>query len=280
MCGYRNQSLLMSGLFSFPFLGKKCGTIKKKGVEENVVNFERLDKVDKIMLSADDSKRLADWWLNIHEGAFNEFRPVMEEGVIIQELDPNMQYDQAFIKAHRLTPQVLFLYFKQLDNVRVYYEIYRMIGENNAEYILNGIKNYAELKSDLTINTDSHIGLKKEQAIPYLDAITSSHIALMNYMELYRDVRERVLFQTVRKTVTKKTKNGKKKNTRPITIVVYNVKIPLVAVTDEERRAYQLMKEAWTVRGHWRTLSSGKKTWVKPHVKGNKEKLEPNIYHF
>ncbi|RDW16580.1 hypothetical protein CWR48_16185 [Oceanobacillus arenosus] len=244
------------------------------------MNFERLDKVDRILLSAEDSKHLDDWWLNIHEGAFNDFRPVLEEGVILQELDPNMKYDQAFVKAQGLTPQLHLLYFKQLDDVRVYYEIYRSIGENQVEHILEGIKNYAELKSNLTINTNNRIDLKKEHAVHYLDAITSSHIALMNYMELYRDVKERVSFETVRKKVTKKTKNGKKRNTRPIKMVVYNVKIPLTPVTDEERRAYQRMKEAWTVRGHWRTLPSGKKTWVKAHVKGNKEKIEPNTYHF
>lgn len=77
-------------------------------MEENVVNFERLDKVDRILLSAEDSKRLDDWWLNIHEGAYNEFRPVMEEGLIILELDPNMKYDQVFVKANHLTPMVLF----------------------------------------------------------------------------------------------------------------------------------------------------------------------------
>lgn len=244
------------------------------------MNFEQLDEVDRILLSAEDSKHLADWWLNIHEGAFNEFRPVMEEGLIVQELDPNLKFDQAFVKAHRLTSQLIFLYFKQLDDVRVYYEIYRTIDENRVEHILKGIKNYAKLKSDLTLNTGNRMGLNKEQAIQFLDAITSSHIALMNYMELYRDVRDRVSFQTVQQTDSKRTKKGKKKNTRPIAMVVYEVKIPLAPVTDEDRFAYQRMKEAWKVRGHWRTLPSGEKTWVKPHVKGNKEKLEPNTYHF
>lgn len=248
--------------------------------EENVVNFERLDKIDRILLSAEDSKRLDDWWLNIHEGAYNEFRPVMEEGLIILELDPNMKYDQAFVKANQLTPMLLFLYFNQLDNVRVHYEIYRTLDKNRTERILKGVKNYAELKSDLTINLDNHSGLKKEHAINFLDSITSSHIALMNYMEMYRDVRERVSFKTVRKTAKKKRKNGKKKNTRPITMKVYNVNIPITPVTEEERREYQRMKEAWTVRGHWRTLPSGKKIWIKPYVKGNKEKLEPDTYHF
>lgn len=73
------------------------------GEEENVVNFERLDKVDRILLSAEDSKRLDDWWLNIHDGAFNEFRPVMEEGLIVQELDPNVRFEKAFVEEHQLT---------------------------------------------------------------------------------------------------------------------------------------------------------------------------------
>ncbi|ADU28512.1 hypothetical protein [Evansella cellulosilytica] len=244
------------------------------------MKFERLDTVDRILLTSEDSKRLDDWWLNIHEGAFNEFRPVLEEGVIIQELDPHLKFDKDFVKAHGLTTSLALLYFKQLDDVRVYYEIYRTIGENQVEHILEGTKNYVELKSDLTINKNNHIGLKIEHAVHYLDAVTSSHIALMNYMELYRDERERVSFQKLRKTKTKKTKKGKKKNTRPINMVVYNIKIPDVHITEEERQAYKKMKEAWKVRGHWRTLPSGKKTWIKPHIKGNKEKLEPNIYHF
>src|SRR5690554_5038809 len=127
---------------------------RKREVEGSIVNFKRLDKVDKILLSAEDSKHLDDWWLNIHDGAFNDFHPVLEEGLISHEVNPNVIYDQSIVMAQDLTPKLLFLYFKQLDDVRVYYEIYRMISDNQVEYILKGIKNYAELKSDLTINTE------------------------------------------------------------------------------------------------------------------------------
>lgn len=245
----------------------------------DISNFERLDKVDKILLSSGDLKRLDEWWLNIHDGAFNEFRPVIEEGVILLEMHPNMAFDQSFIDANNLTSLSFLLYFKQLDDVRVYYEIYQFTGEDQIKYILKATKNYRELKSELNIYSDNKLIQKTENAIRFLDTITTSHIALMNYMELYRDVKERVSYESKRKKVTKRRKK-RKKNTRSITIKVYNVNIPPVPVSEKEKKAYRRMKESWTVRGHWRTLPSGRKTWVRNHVKGNKKKLEPNTYHF
>lgn len=39
-----------------------------------------------------------------------------------------------------------------------------------------------------------------------------------------------------------------------------------------EKRNYNRHTEFWEVRGHYRTYKSGKRVWVKPSVKGNKEK--------
>lgn len=40
------------------------------------------------------------------------------------------------------------------------------------------------------------------------------------------------------------------------------------------------LEDIRTVRGHWRQLKSGKKVGVRPHIKGDKEKLEPSVYVF
>jgi len=44
----------------------------------------------------------------------------------------------------------------------------------------------------------------------------------------------------------------------------------------EEKRAMERHVDSWHVRGHWRHLKSGKKVWVKAHVKGNRD-AEPDI---
>jgi hypothetical protein len=44
------------------------------------------------------------------------------------------------------------------------------------------------------------------------------------------------------------------------------------------KRNYNRHTLGWTVRGHWRTYKSGKKTWIKPSVRGDKDKITGKIY--
>lgn len=46
--------------------------------------------------------------------------------------------------------------------------------------------------------------------------------------------------------------------------------------TKRSKTQFHRHTESWKVRGHWRVYSDGKRTWVKPHVKGRKStKYQP-----
>lgn len=48
--------------------------------------------------------------------------------------------------------------------------------------------------------------------------------------------------------------------------------------TPKSMKNYQRHTDAWYTRGHWRTLKSGRRVWVKGHVKGDADKLQQRIY--
>ncbi len=48
--------------------------------------------------------------------------------------------------------------------------------------------------------------------------------------------------------------------------------------TEEEKREYERHIFGWTVRGHWREYKSGKRVWIKPQIRGDKEQVEGKVY--
>lgn len=239
--------------------------------EESHMN---LNKLDRIVMDNEQVQMLDNWWLNIHEGDINYIPPVLEEGLII------LKATSEELKDPTLRSKDIRIYFKQLSDTEVYYKIYRTNLHNQLEKILSATKNYFTLKSDIDLVLPNQLGLNPDNVIRFLDSITSSHIALMNYMALYKDVRERVASQTVQSNINKKKHKNKKKNVRSITTVVYKVSFSKENVTEQEKKEYNRIKESWSVRGHWRELKTGKKVWVKAHVKGDKNNIEPTTYIF
>ncbi len=73
------------------------------------------------------------------------------------------------------------------------------------------------------------------------------------------------------------TSKKRKPKRRPRTLdrTVYTINLTSTA----SKRIFQRHTEAWTVKGHWRTLKSGKRTRVRPYVKGDPSKLDPSTYN-
>jgi hypothetical protein len=69
----------------------------------------------------------------------------------------------------------------------------------------------------------------------------------------------------------KSYKNNKKgvKNKKPV--FIRSKKYLILKGETNNRKEFQRYTESWTVRGHWRKLSSGAFTWVRPHIKGKGE---------
>lgn len=234
-------------------------------------------------MTGNDIQKLNNWWINIHEGAFNEFSPVLDEGVIIQTFynESDLALLDESNKNRPMSSKEGRLYFKQINDDTVYYEVFRKrLDTNELEWLIKVTRYFSINKSDVEINRFNKIGLTKDNVMSFVDKMTTAHIALMNYMEMYQDVKGLVKQETVRTTKSKKSKHGKKKSARPIVYTRYIVDILDKPVSEEDKRKYSKMKESWGVRGHWRKLKDGKEVWIKPYVKGDKDKKEPEVYKF
>lgn len=101
--------------------------------------------------------------------------------------------------------------------------------------------------------------------------------ALMLFAAYYREEvrRSAVVERTVKPG---KRSGGKKNNRRMLTTRKYLISEELLSELPQPKRKYQKHTESWGVRGHYRTLRSGKTVWVRPFTKGKSEKREDKEY--
>jgi hypothetical protein len=105
--------------------------------------------------------------------------------------------------------------------------------------------------------------------------LTTIFLSIVNFIAYYREVKELISEHSVSTKKVKKDKSGKpKSNVRYVPSKVYSIQsIPTSEDLKRERHT-----EAWAVRGHPRHYKSGKVVWIKPYVKGDKDKIEPKEY--
>lgn len=99
--------------------------------------------------------------------------------------------------------------------------------------------------------------------------------ALMLFAAYYREEVERTKVVSRIEKPGKNRKNGKRSNRRMLTVRKYLIGSEILS---ELPRKYERHTESWGVRGHYRTLRSGKTVWVRAHTKGNAEKWEDKTY--
>lgn len=109
----------------------------------------------------------------------------------------------------------------------------------------------------------------REEFISVCDMVKS---ITLSYVNLFNKIanQEKEFIQVNRKVI------GKKKN-RPVYQNYYSINIEDLKRYDygkdySPQRKNQRHIDSWEVRGHYRTLKSGKVVWVRPSVKGNKNK--------
>lgn len=209
-----------------------------------------LETKDKIFLGDDDLKNLLAWRDN-NKDLVRNFKPSLDEGVIL-------------FKGHYKQ------YFLQEDNI-VHFKIY-VANQLYFQFSLNR-------DSRTPFNLDfkpifSEMGIVKKEAIQ--DAITV-HASIMAYMQSNKEYVEVKEIEKLRKKQKKKNKD-KRKNKNYITKIKTTVYKVNVANTEQQRKEkYEKHIESWGVRGHFRTLKSGNKVWIKPYVKGE-GKTNPKTY--
>lgn len=131
-------------------------------------------------------------------------------------------------------------------------------------YVLSP-KNLSRLFSSLEFN---RLTENEGDITNILRAVNSVIIFTIDYINTtHRSyVEERELVPT--KKGGKKSKSKKR--------YINKRKYTINKISNDYKREYERHALAWTVRGHWRKLNSGKYIWVKPHIKGDKTKEVEN----
>lgn len=121
-----------------------------------------------------------------------------------------------------------------------------------------------------------------EQSVKNLQQdMVAIYAALTAYLTYYKEDQQYIQieksFRESAKNRHKKNKKNSKKKIR-VSNVVYRIK-EIDAREQPQERTWTRHTDAWRVRGHWRTYKSGKKVWVKEHIKGNKEnEIKPKTF--
>lgn len=218
------------------------------------MNVEKMiSRFDKIIMSKNDIALLFEWRDN-HKDYVRNFKPVLKEGCIIMG-DGKDKTIEVFKNNGKFYTYHLFQ-----DNRHVHQVIWD-----------------TEIKKGIT--TFSTFGFDKDTEFQYNSSVISVHASLMAYMEYYGDKKEYVERKEISVTHHKKPKKnakGKKSPTR-IKKVIYNININKESTKFNKQR-YERHAEKWTVRGHWRSLKSGKKVWIPSYVKGEGKEITPKEY--
>lgn len=94
--------------------------------------------------------------------------------------------------------------------------------------------------------------------------------ALMLFASYYREEVRRSAVVERKNLGTKNRKNGKRSNRRMLTVRKYVIGEEVLSELPQPKRKYEKHTESFGVRGHYRTLRSGKTVWVRPYTKGEK----------
>lgn len=94
--------------------------------------------------------------------------------------------------------------------------------------------------------------------------------ALMLFAAYYHEEVQRTRVVERKNLGTKNRKSGKRSNRRMLTVRKYMIGEELLGELPHPKRKYEKHTESFGVRGHYRTLRSGKTVWVRPYTKGEK----------
>jgi|GEM_PF-5252875 len=186
---------------------------------------------------------------------------------------------------------------ESFQKVAIYY-MGNLICKNNNEfnvyaeegkwmYMYGFYFDFEKSKKDIIINNkipSVEIFHTKDKPKKEVEQWMGQDISIMMFINEYMSLnQEHIIKQTrthTKKTQSKKDKRaGKKPKVKLIrqTIITLNTD-HIQTPTEEEKREYERHTFGWTVRGHWREYRSGKKIWIKPQTRGDKEQIQGKVY--
>lgn len=103
------------------------------------------------------------------------------------------------------------------------------------------------------------------------------YISVCQVIKTFTDManQDKTLITVNKKVIGKNKKNKLLYNTN-YSLSLNNVKKYIYDKNYLSKREYKRHTESWNVRGFWRTYKSGKKVWIKPSVRGNKNSKPKN----
>jgi hypothetical protein len=254
--------------------------------------FNKLKKqTDTILLNEEQEKLVRDWgnekneqndgYINnvIYDFITGEQQPFLPKGII------SLSHEKDFEIAYRFSEDnLLFIDFHFIfdDAVSLVATIAMKAEENKLYYTIsrvfdvNGVI-WKEHLIEKLLEEDYFCWMLEK--VMYLTTYT-----LVFFTEYKNEVfiKQKKITSTVKKNQQNKRKNkSKSKRVVRLTKVVYELEVDEsqkeTLIKEKPKRQYERHIEAWTVRGHWRTTKTGKRVWVRPHVKGKGE-IVPKTY--
>lgn len=198
------------------------------------------------------------------------------------------------IKFENKDDSTFFNYSNTLNNIKISVDgkfIKGKYHENiNEETKKSELTNFIEIAfpflQDILKNNNEEDDFKikkivEEGSVAYEDIILNV-ISLYVALNVYVQNNERLIHTKVENVGGNKTNNKKhskkKHNKKKLLKVTYIKNIDINQKIEHSTHKFTI--ESWEVKGHYRTYKNGKKVWVKPYVKGNKNNInkEENIY--
>lgn len=217
-----------------------------------------LEKYDRVIVSKEDMAHIIQWeedYFKKHGKGDNVDFP-MSEGVIEIE----QEHEQLGINV------VASTYFKVNEDI---FEVRQFTkGEEFFSFKIGGEENeFYDIKTNVRSASKEDID-RSARMTTYLIFCVFQYMSHMT-----RNVVESKELKSIRKK--QKGKKASKNNRNRV------VKLSVTKYTfnhAEPTKSYERHVMGWNVRGHWRQLKSGKRVWIKPHAKGDKEQIEAKEY--
>ncbi|PGO60643.1 hypothetical protein [Priestia megaterium] len=219
-----------------------------------------IEKLDKIILTKEDASKIMAWDKE-HHSEYDGMTFPLTEGVIeLEDVFEPTNVTVTTLTYFKITEDyILFRQFDKADMEEMF--SFKIAGDKGDEF--TDMKSYIKGATLKVMNEQARM-------------TTFLMFCVFQYMA---NVSKNVVEHKISKVIKKKQKgkkafsNTKNKITR-ISTTKYTFDFSNKETSNYERHAH-----AWTVRGHYRQLKSGKRVWIKPYVKGDvNEEIQPKEY--
>lgn len=181
-----------------------------------------------------------------------------------------------------------YIYYKQLDEQIIHLESYdyrkgklEFIGSFDIDPNKDGnilIDKATNIKKGIRL-----IKVPKDQVLYYIKYVASRYMGVIGYLYLIQKDKKVVIREgSVVPQPTKKINSKPQAHQYRNIIMLDNIEVTIKTTNPDLlnilRKNYNRFTESWGVRGHYRTLKSGKKVFIKAYTKGNKDKYKPKNY--